>query len=943
MRRSPPTHATIAWADPLALTERELLSLMLKSFAVNRRVVLFLLATAGLALTVSVWRSVSTRHEALVADQFARELDWRRLEIHRRIDRIVEGLVAARALTSASERVTASEWRSLLRTMQDRQDPGVLMGVALVTKTPEQELERGAPMLTLTYRDLWDDRFKSSMTALEQTPGALVPLIRAHESRQAVFSSTLSVIDPQGRDGLAAVALPMTLPVGLDEGYQTARRLRWVVALVDPRGLADLTAVGATDEIKLTLYDRPPSVEASLGFDQKPRRLAEPCEFEAPLPIGASVWTIEACPTESFFAARVDHTGPLVLIFGISTTALLFVLVASLYRRNEQAETLARRMIENLEVSEAQAEKLALVAARTDNAVIIADARGRIEWANDSLLRLTNRPASELVNLRATRLLDRSEASRDALRALIDQLQAEDGAQAELSIRGDEEDAAFWAMSDVQIVRGADGSIENYIVVARDMTERRNAERQLLHSSTHDALTGLPNRAVFMETLGRCIERAKEEPDYAFAVLFLDLDRFKVINDSLGHVVGDELLIETSARLRACVREERPGEVSRGADVVARLGGDEFTILLDDITGLEDARRVADRLQREIATPLKLKGHEIATSTSIGIALSDRRYERPEDLLRDADIAMYGAKSAGKARYEVFDQAMHNQMMNRLDLENRLRKALDRKEFELAFQPIVSLSNGRLTGFEALCRWNPIDGDPISPAEFIPIAEETGLIVPLGHWILQEACRVLRGWQERHAGIDDLRLSVNLSVRQLGDRRLHERIRDIVESSGILPNTLCLEITESTIMEDIDAANRLLVALKDLEVGVMMDDFGTGYSSLSCLHQFPMGGLKIDRAFIRSIGLRRDYTAVVQAIVSLAHNLGMRVVAEGLETEDQLIQLQALDCDFGQGYLFAKPLTPKDAELRVAERSRSEVGGFMTMPTDANESDEAAA
>lgn len=434
-----------------------------------------------------------------------------------------------------------------------------------------------------------------------------------------------------------------------------------------------------------------------------------------------------------------------------------------------------------------------------------------------------------------------------------------------------------------------------------DVTDRRIAEERLLHEAIHDVLTGLPNRALFMDLLARSLGRSKRHEKYMFGVLFLDLDRFKVINDSLGHVIGDQLLISLARRLEACLR---PG------DTVARLGGDEFTILIDDIKDISDATRVADRIQKELSHPFNLGGHEIFTSVSIGIALSVTGYDRPEDLIRDADTAMYRAKALGKARHQVFDSAMHSRAVALLQLENDLRRAIERREFLLYYQPTVSLITGEITGLEALIRWQHPERGLILPSEFISHAEETGLIIPIGNWVLREACKQMTKWQ-MHCGVP-LNISVNLSARQFAQSDLIDQVSSILEETGLDANRLILEITESMLIENPEAATAMLQQLKALHVQLHVDDFGTGYSSLSYLHRFPIDTLKIDRSFVSRIGTNGENTEIVRAIIMLARNLGIDVIAEGVETIDQVSRLRTMDCHLAQGFHFSRPVPPEN-------------------------------
>ncbi len=429
-----------------------------------------------------------------------------------------------------------------------------------------------------------------------------------------------------------------------------------------------------------------------------------------------------------------------------------------------------------------------------------------------------------------------------------------------------------------------------------------------------DGLTGLPNRVLFKDRLTRSIERAKRIKHSHFAVLFLDLDGFKVVNDSLGHVAGDQLLIAIARRLESCLRSQDSVAHLGKAHTFARLGGDEFTILLDELRHPSDAIRVAERIQNELALPFSLPGHEVFTAASIGIALSTTGYDRPEDVLRDADTAMYRAKARGKACYEVFDVAMREQAMARLQLETDLRRAIEREEFQLRYQLIVSLKTGNVAGCEALVRWQHPSLGLLLPSEFISVAEETGLIVPIGNWVLREACRQMRTWQTRINLDPSARISVNLSGRQFRQSDLADQIQAILSESGLSPANLKLEITESTIMENPETVAVVLSRLKSLKIQLDIDDFGTGYSSLSHLHRFPVNTLKIDRSFVDRMGVTGDSPEIVSTIVTLAHNLGMDVIAEGVETTAQQQQLKALGCEYGQGYLFSDPVDAQKME-----------------------------
>ncbi|HYH86258.1 MAG TPA: EAL domain-containing protein [Pyrinomonadaceae bacterium] len=467
-----------------------------------------------------------------------------------------------------------------------------------------------------------------------------------------------------------------------------------------------------------------------------------------------------------------------------------------------------------------------------------------------------------------------------------------------------------WVHWSVSMVRDHYSKSVHLIFQIQDITDRKFAEQQLHHDAFHDALTGLPNRALFMDHLKLSIARSKRNSSSLFAVLYLDLDRFKIINDSLGHTIGDQLLVGIADRLK---QNLRPG------DTVARLGGDEFTILIEDIADEKEAVQVAERIQKELAVPFALSGREVFTTVSLGIAPSETGYERAEDILRDADTAMYRAKSLGKARYEIFDRAMHARAINLLQMETDMRRALEREEFLIHYQPIVSLNDYRLRGFEALVRWQHPERGFISPMDFIPVAEETGMIVPLGEWVLREACQQMERWQKIFPVETPLYITVNLSSKQFSQNSLLDKVATILKETGVKPHTVKLEITESVVMENIETATDMLRQLRALGVKLAIDDFGTGYSSLSYLHRFPIDTLKIDRSFVTRMSENNENTEIVRTVVVLAQNLGMDVVAEGVETNEQLVLLQKLGCENGQGYFFSKPVNSVGAERIIAE------------------------
>ncbi len=463
-----------------------------------------------------------------------------------------------------------------------------------------------------------------------------------------------------------------------------------------------------------------------------------------------------------------------------------------------------------------------------------------------------------------------------------------------------------WVLARGLAVRDGGGAPARMAGSLTDITDRKRAEERLLHDAFHDALTELPNRSLFLDRLGLTLEQSRRHKRISFAVLFLDLDRFKNLNDSLGHAAGDALLVEFAGRLRGCLR---PG------DTVARLGGDEFGVLLTEVDGPEDATRVAERIQELLRQPFAVGSTEVISTASIGIALGAAGYERPDDILRDADTAMYRAKAAGRACFQVFDQAMHSSVAALLKLEMDLRRAVERNSFVMHYKPIVSLLDGRIVGFEGLVRWVDPERGVVLPDRFISVAEETGLIVPIGWWVLAETCRQVRAWQGSYPISPPLYASVNISGKLFGQPDVVERVWRIVEETGLPATSLRLEITESVLMDHGDVALRVLSELRALGVQFSVDDFGTGFSSLSYLQRFSYDTLKIDRSFIAGMADKADVGAIVQSIVGLGNVLGMNVVAEGVETPAQLARLRAMQCPSAQGYWFSRPVDRQGAEL----------------------------
>jgi len=470
-------------------------------------------------------------------------------------------------------------------------------------------------------------------------------------------------------------------------------------------------------------------------------------------------------------------------------------------------------------------------------------------------------------------------------------------------------DTHLWVLCRGLAVQDASGEAMRMAGSLTDITLRKVFEEQLSRLALHDSLTALPNRALFLDRLSQVLKHAQRNPDFMFAVLFLDLDRFKVINDGLGHAIGDRLLAAVAERLNASLRAT--DTVSRAAKTVARFGGDEFVILLDRLNAVSDATLVVERVQEELRRPFYIEEQEIFTTVSVGIALGEQGYQSAEEVVRNADTAMYRAKTNGKDRFEIFDSDMGAKAVARVQLENDLRRAVERKEFVVHYQPIVSLKAGKIDAVEALVRWQHPERGLVPPIEFIPLAEETGMIIPIGEWVLRTACRQVRSWQINVPPADQLCVSVNLAANDFSRPDLAERIEGHLMETGLGPRHLKLEITEGAILQNIDSVTNALKKLREMRVQLAVDDFGTGYSSLSYLHRFRVNTLKIDRTFVRELETGPESLQIVRTILLLAQALEVDVIAEGIEDEYQLRILRDLGCAFGQGYLFSVPL---DAE-----------------------------
>ncbi len=567
-------------------------------------------------------------------------------------------------------------------------------------------------------------------------------------------------------------------------------------------------------------------------------------------------------------------------------------------------------------ISENAADMIALV-DRDGNRLYNSPAYSKVLGYSEAELRATS-PVEQIHPDDRVRVLEAAEKARRTGR----------GERLEYRIR--HRDGSWRVLeSTASVILGSKGDNDGLVIVNRDITDRKRIEEMLAHNAFHDGLTNLPNRVLFLERVGRAIAVSRRHSKVKFAVLFVDIDSFKIFNDSLGHAAGDALLLQISQRLTACLR--RADMVSRTQtdsmetatdSTLARPGGDEFAVLVEELRDPSDAVRVAERIQEKLAAPFEVANQQIVVTASIGIAFGGSKSCGAEDLLRDAEIAMYRAKHAGKDRCEVFDNAMHTGALRRLQLETDMRKALESGEFHVYYQPVVCLRSGQIVGFEALSRWQR-SGGVVMPNDFIPVANETGMILSINRELLLLAGRQLRSWQAQYPSQPPLRLAVNVSPKQFAEPDLADQIGEVIRQSGMDPQCVDLEITETIAMADAERSGTVLTQLKALGVHLDIDDFGTGYSSLSRLQRFPVDTLKIDRAFVSKMDTDRDTHEIVRIIVTLAHNLGLKVVAEGIENKTQLKLLSKLGCELGQGYLFSKPVDSQTIEMLLATNRAS--------------------
>ncbi|HVM07711.1 MAG TPA: EAL domain-containing protein [Acidimicrobiales bacterium] len=768
----------------------------------------------------------------------------------------------------------------------------------------------------------WDDARASRQVARQLVPLAVFLVVaaavvgvgllrnRADEGRTGELLLTrIDALAQQQHSQLGRAVTGPAMPAGLaDDITVTRSALRAAVDNVPPRAETERVVRAASR------FDA--SVEAVLGLlDEHGAAAARQVVRDE---TGPAITNLHQAVTQlrTAEAARADR---LARTSDIASLLLLLVagfIVWLLLRRAERA----RRAAHQAETTAASQRRFEALVQNSSDVITVCSVEGRILFQTPSVSEVFGYEPNELIGTDINKLVHPDDL-RPVQKSLL-RTAGDDAVSDRVDCRVRHADGS-WRYTETSVsARLDDPLVGGFILNTRDITERKELEDELTHQAFHDSLTGLANRALFRDRIQHALNRQRRQRR-PLAILLFDLDGFKTLNDSLGHAFGDRLLAAVGERLKNLLRP---------SDTACRLGGDEFAVLVEDLTGGIDATVVAGRILDAIRQPFDVDGKEVVTAASLGIAIAGSFAESPDDLLRNADVAMYTAKGRGRGRYELFQPSMHKAMLDRLDLEADLRRAVERGEFVLHYQPTVALATGRISGMEALVRWNSPERGMVPPGMFIPVAEDTGLIVPLGAWVLEEACRQTVAWAHEFGPDAPTTISINVSARQLQDDALVPAFAEILERTGINPSNVVLEITESAVMSDAEAMVARLHQLKNLGVRLAIDDFGTGYSSMSYLCSFPIDILKIDRSFVSGVPNEPQKVGIVRTIVELGHILELQTVAEGIELDEELEQLRALDCDLGQGYWFAKPL-PVDAVVdllidQAAKRRRGELAVF---------------
>ncbi len=884
------------------------------------------------------WRDQVQEHR----HEFQDRIDGFASAIAERLDHYETAMEMARGLFAASQDVTRDEWRAY--TTSDgfyRQVPGAY-GFAYIQRVEAERLEEfveatragGAPGFEVFDTDLYEPADYDDYCVVKyhepvernaeaiglnvaSVPASSDTMWRSVDLDRVAFSRSFKL----RQTGSAQVGVVLYLPIfpgGADVSTAQARRGSVSGWIGMPMGMSDFMTGGWASrwhDIDVVLCedsgsDSDCALFVSQAMAQTPGAvLGVPSRsgYRSLISVGEWAWVLhgrDPDPSVALTSPAVVRVGAVGSVIGL----LLVLLTGSLTWTRDRAQRLAEDLTVCLRQSE---QRYALAIHGSHDGLWDWDlTTGKVYYAPrwKELLGLAEDEVGDQPEAWFGRIV--SSGLAEFHLCLTRHIEGENE-RFDIEIEMNHTDGTTrWMLCRGAAVRGEDGKAVRLTGSLADITDLKHAQDELLKMAHHDRLTGLANRALFTDRLSHAIARAKRNPEYRFAVLFLDFDRFKVINDSMGHGVGDRLLVGMAERILGVVRE---------VDMVARFGGDEFVVLLDGVQSVSNAEELSGRLLAALAKPFTIDACEIVSTASIGVVGSEFGYENAEDVIRDADSAMYQAKAEGKARYCLFDAQMYTHAVRRLKLEQDLRHCDFQEQFKVYYQPIINLESGEMSGFEALLRWDHPEYGRVEPDEFIGIAEETGTIVELGEWVLVEACTQLARWRVRFDEASDMSINVNLSKRQIMHADLLNVISGTLERTGIPASALKLEITETTVMENSQSIITVMKQIRELGVHLAMDDFGTGHSSLSCLHQFPIDQLKIDHGFIKNMQEHREFAAVMDAIVTLAHCLHLDVVAEGIENNDQLVQLQAMDCRFGQGFLFARPMPSKEATDYLAD------------------------
>jgi len=885
-----------------------------KDAAIRGMSVAWLTLIVSLLITGWTWYLAQAAAEQNAHDRFAFRIDEVKIAIADRMRDYEAVLRGAKGLFNASEEVTPEEWRAYVQSLNlDRVYPGIQV-VAFVKRVPASGKEahthairakgfpgyairppgRRAEYAPVIYLEPFAGRNLLAFGYdISSEPVRRAGLERARDTGEAAISGKITLVQETGENTQAGFI--MFLPIyrkgaPTDTVEQRRNALEGYVDIAFRmedlmRGILSKNV----HDVDIEIFDGAGMTEESLMYDHDTRTRFNRSDDSAifshttSLDIHGHAWTLHFSSLPAF-EASIDKDKPRLILAGGAFISLLFFVIAwSLVSRRA-----------SLMVAEAQTRQLSSAVEQTADAVVITDRRGIIEYVNPAYEQITGYSRQEVLGKNAS-VVKSGEHDENFYGELWRTILAGRVFRGTM-VNRKKDGSLYYEEKTISPLRNADGNIVRFVSTGKDITQRLESEERLHYLAHHDPLTGLPNRVLLQDRLKQAMLEA-DRSGRMVAALFLDLDRFKTINDTLGHQIGDVLLKTVAERLATCLR---------ASDTVSRLGGDEFTIVLANVASVDDVTRVAQKILDQFVPPFHIGGRDLFVSSSIGITLYPLDEKDPGNLLKDADVAMYHAKELGGNVFQFYTPALNARAARRLELETGMRRALERQEFVLHYQPLVDMQTGQLQGMEALLRWQHPELGLIAPLDFIPLAEETGLIIPIGEWVLKTACAQIKAWHD--AGFPALQVAINLSSKQLRDKNLIAAVKQALTESGLDPRYLDLELTESVLMQDMELAAAILKELKTVGVFVSLDDFGTGYSSLSYLKRFPIDYLKIDRSFVHDITADSVGAGLVKAIIAMANVLHIKVIAEGVETYEQLDFLRRHGCDIAQGYFCSKPV-----------------------------------